>query len=66
MCINIEHWTSKQEYEKLKADARSRGSGQREEMADVERQLASSRSKLDQLRSEQVRLSRHEHSHDIN
>lgn len=44
----------RQEYEKLKADARARGSGQREEMADVERQLASSRSKLDQLRSEQV------------
>ncbi|CAM9705754.1 unnamed protein product, partial [Hapterophycus canaliculatus] len=41
------------EYEKLKANARERGSGQREEMADVERQLASSRSKLDQLRSEQ-------------
>eukprot|EP00903_Cladosiphon_okamuranus_P011947 g11221.t1 len=44
------------EYEKLKADARARGSGQREEMADVERQLASARSKLDQLLSEQTSL----------
>lgn len=43
-----------QEYEKLKADARERGSGEREEMADVERQLTNSRSKVDQLRSEQV------------
>eukprot|EP00752_Nemacystus_decipiens_P006829 g6131.t1 len=44
------------EYEKLKADARARGSGQREEMADIDRQLASARSKLDQLRSEQTSL----------
>ncbi|CAB1120002.1 unnamed protein product [Ectocarpus sp. CCAP 1310/34] len=44
------------EYEKLKADARERGSGEREEMADVERQLTNSRSKVDQLRSEQASL----------
>lgn len=43
-----------QEYEQLKVEARARGSGQREEMAEVERQLASVRSKLAQLGSEQV------------
>lgn len=44
-----------QEYEKLKADARAQGSGQREEAAALERQLASARSQLDQLGSNKVR-----------
>lgn len=45
---------SQQEYEQLKADARAQGSGQREKMADVDRQLTSDRSKLDQMNSEKV------------
>lgn len=44
------------EYEKLKADARARASGQRDEMADMERQIASANSTLDQLRSQKVRI----------
>lgn len=44
-----------QEYEKLKADARAQGSGQREEAAALERKLASARSQLDQLGSNKVR-----------
>ena len=44
-----------QEYEKLKADARAQGSGQREEAAALERKLASARSQLDQLGSNKVK-----------
>ena len=43
-----------QEYEKLKADARAQGSGQREHAASLERQLASARSQLGQLGSDKV------------
>eukprot|EP00904_Undaria_pinnatifida_P004394 jgi/Undpi1/13956/HiC_scaffold_9.g03607.m1 len=44
------------EYEKLKADARAQGSGQREHAASLERQLASARSQLGQLGSDKAAL----------
>lgn len=51
---SILSWAAGQEYEELKAEARARGLGPRDEMADIERRLAAAKSILDQLQSEEV------------